>query len=160
MSCLISIEQKLCKAKYFNCNLCPMQWHLLIKGLLSRILESRVWPWYSTSAIHKLQSCKEMIRSRLRDVTSSSLAKWVQFPQGAEPLFLCHFAWHLAHQCTYMRAFILLQSLYFLLLRFRQRKSRADRVLTLNMNILLLLFWSIWSWAIGQDWATCAGLAH
>ena len=32
--------------------------------------------------------------------------------------------------------------------------------LLLNMNILLPLFWSTWSQALGQDLATCAGLAH
>ena len=45
-------------------------------------------------------------------------------------------------------------------LGFRQWRSRTDRVLTLNMNIRLPLFWSTWSPARGQDSATCAGLAH
>ena len=36
----------------------------------------------------------------------------------------------------------------------------TDRVLTLNMNIRLPLFWSTWSPARGPDSATCAGLAH
>ena len=33
--------------------------------------------------------------------------------------------------------------------------SHSDRVLTLNMNIKLPLFWRTWSLAIGQDSATC-----
>ena len=45
-------------------------------------------------------------------------------------------------------------------LGFRQWRSRTDRVLTLNMNIRLPLFWSTWSPARGPDSATCAGLAH
>ena len=45
-------------------------------------------------------------------------------------------------------------------LGFRQWRSSTDRVLTLNMNIRLPLFWSTWSPALGQDSATCAGLAH
>ena len=48
----------------------------------------------------------------------------------------------------------------FLLLGFRQWRSRADKVLTLDMNIRLPLFWSTWSPAQGPDSATCAGLAH
>ena len=34
------------------------------------------------------------------------------------------------------------------------------RGLTLKMSIRFPLFWSTWSLAWGQDWATCAGLAH
>ena len=48
----------------------------------------------------------------------------------------------------------------FYFLGFRQWRSRADRVLTLNMNIRLPLFWSTWSRARGPDSAICAGLAH
>ena len=44
-------------------------------------------------------------------------------------------------------------------LGFRQWRSRADRVLTLNMNIRPPLFWSTGSRARGPDSATCAGLA-
>ena len=46
-------------------------------------------------------------------------------------------------------------------LGFRQWRSRADRVLTLNMNIRLTLFWCTWSRtspARGPDSATCAAL--
>ena len=43
---------------------------------------------------------------------------------------------------------------------FRQWKSPADRGLTLDMNILLPLFWSTWSLARGQDKAICASLEH
>ena len=48
----------------------------------------------------------------------------------------------------------------FLLLGFRQWRSRADRVFTLNMNIRLPLFWSTWSRARGPDSTACAGLGH
>ena len=68
-----------------------------------------------------------------------------------------HFAWHWARQCTDTRAFFIAAlSIIF----FFQWLSRADRVLTLNMNIWLPLFWSTWSRAWGPDSATCAGLAH
>ena len=68
-----------------------------------------------------------------------------------------HFAWRWARRCTHMNSFVLLRS-YFL--EFRKWWSRADRVLTLNMNIRRPLFWSTWSLALGLDSATCAGLAH
>ena len=50
------------------------------------------------------------------------------------------------------------------ILGFRQWRSRADRVLTLKMNIQLErrrlpLLWSTWSRAQGPDSATCAGLS-
>ena len=48
-------------------------------------------------------------------------------------------------------------------LEFREWRSRAHRVLRLNINIWLPLFWSTWSRARGQDSATCAhnaGLAR
>ena len=66
---------------------------------------------------------------------------------------LRHFAWHWARQWIDTCAFILLCSLYFFFLGFLQWRSRAERVLTLNMNIRLLLFWSIWKLARGL----CAG---
>ena len=62
------------------------------------------------------------------------------------------------------RFYIAVLSIIFLLLGFRQWRSSADRVLTLNMNIRLPLFWSTWSRARGPDrgpdTATCEGLAH
>ena len=39
-------------------------------------------------------------------------------------------------------------------------QPRADRALTLKMNIWLPLFWSTWSSARGPDSATCEGLVH
>ena len=68
---------------------------------------------------------------------------------------------HWASHCTDTRAFYS-NALFFLsfFLGFRQWRSSADWVLTLNMNIRLPLFWSTWSTARGQDSATCAGLAH
>ena len=54
-----------------------------------------------------------------------------------------------------------LSNIFFkFLLGFCQWQSRADRVLTLNMNIQLQLCWSTWSRAWGLDSATWAGLAH
>ena len=44
-----------------------------------------------------------------------------------------------------------MRSYTFLLLEFRQWRSRADRVLILVMNIRLPLFWSTWSRAWGPD---------
>ena len=79
-----------------------------------------------------------------------SRATWVQFLQGAENL--CSSSAILrgteadwAHQCTDTRAFILMHSLLFFFLGFRQWRSCAGKVLTLNMNIWLQLFWSTWS---------------
>ena len=51
-------------------------------------------------------------------------------------------------------------SIFFLFFGFSQWRSRAGKVLTLNMNIQLPLFWSTWSPARGQDSATSVGLAH
>ena len=49
--------------------------------------------------------------------------------------------------------------LYFVFsLNASQWRSRVDRVLNLNLNIRLCLFWSIWTW--GPDSPKCAGLAH
>ena len=55
-----------------------------------------------------------------------------------------------------------LSTFFFLDFVNHEWQSHADslRVLTLNMNIRLLLFWSTWSRARGQDLATCAGLTH
>ena len=71
-----------------------------------------------------------------------------------------HFAWHWARQCTDMHAFYIAALTIIFFLGFRQWQSFTDRVLTLNMNIWLPLFWSTWSWASCPDSATCAGLAH
>ena len=74
---------------------------------------------------------------------------------------LGHFAWHRARQGNDTHAFyIAVLSIIFLLLGFRQWRSSTDRILTLNMNIWLPLFWSTWIPALGPDSATCAGLAH
>ena len=59
---------------------------------------------------------------------------------------LSHFEWHWARQSTDTSAFILLHSLHFFFHGFRQWRSRADRVLALNMKIRLPMFWSR-SWA-------------
>ena len=76
----------------------------------------------------------------------------------------CHFAWHWARQCIDTRAFYIAALSVFFFLGFRQWRSRTDRVLILNMNIRLALFWRNSSWsptpARGKDSATCAGLTH
>ena len=82
-----------------------------------------------------------------------SLVTWVQVSLG-------YFAWHWACQCTDMLAFLLLCSLYFFFLGFCQWQFCSVRVLTLNMNTRLPLFWSTWSRSLGQDSTKCAGLAH
>ena len=48
----------------------------------------------------------------------------------------------------------------YLFLEFLQWQPRPDRVLDVNLNILLPLFWSTWSRGRGPDLATCAGLAN
>ena len=60
-----------------------------------------------------------------------------------------------------IRALLYCFALYnFLLLGFRQWRSRADRVSALDINVWLPLFWSTWIRARGQDSATCVGLAN
>ena len=54
---------------------------------------------------------------------------------------LCHFGWDESVRVM-TRAL-----LYCPVLKFRQWQSRTNRVLTLNRNILVPLFWSTWSWA-------------
>ena len=61
------------------------------------------------------------------------------------------------HERIYIAA---LSTFLFLFLGFRQWRSRDDRVLILNMNIRLPLFWSTWSRTRGPDSATCAGLVY
>ena len=72
---------------------------------------------------------------------------------------LCYFGWHWAGQCTDTRALYRCALHIFFFIEFRQWRSRAYRVLTLNMNIRLPLFWSTSSWTRGLESATCAGLA-
>ena len=66
------------KWKYFNSNLCQMQWDVLIISLCWRILVYFVWPWLwcSTWAILKWQFCKQKSCSRLRDRTTHILIFW------------------------------------------------------------------------------------
>ena len=59
----------------------------------------------------------------------------------------------------YARLYIAALCIFFFV-GFRQWRSRADRVLSLNMNIWHALFWSTWSGDQSLDSATCAGLAH
>ena len=85
-----------------------------------------------------------------------SLEILVRFLNNLKILPIDHFA--TAPVACVLRALILLRARYFSHLEFqvRQWRSRADRVLTLNMNIQLSLFWSIWSLsrASGPDSAT------
>ena len=81
---------------------------------------------------------------------------WVWFHQGATSLTLLgHFAWHWASQCTDTRALILLHYLNCFFLGFCQWRSSADRVLTLDLNIWLPLFWSTLS---GPRHPSCGAL--
>ena len=88
------------------------------------------------------------------DMGSISAWWWILLPLH------CHFALHWASQCTETWAFYIAALSKKKNLGFRQWLSRSDRVLTLNMNIRLPLFWSTWSRALCQDAATYAGLAH
>ena len=58
------------------------------------------------------------------------------------------------------RALLYCCALYNFFLGFRSWRSRADRILFLNINIRLPLFWSTWSQARGQDSANRADLAR
>ena len=88
--------------------------------------------------------------------TGSSLARcWIVLP-APRPFCVA-----LSPSVHWHARFLYCCALYnVFFLGFRQWRSRTDRVLTLNMNIRLPLFWSTWSLARGPDSATCAGLAH
>ena len=58
---------------------------------------------------------------------------------------LGHFARHWARQCTDTRAFYIAALSIIFFLGFRQRRSRADRVVNLNTTIQLALFWRTWT---------------
>ena len=60
----------------------------------------------------------------------------------------------------YTRFYVAAFSIIFLLFHQWPSRAQADRVLTLDMNIRLPLFWSDRSWARCADSAICAGLAH
>ena len=68
---------------------------------------------------------------------------------------LGHFVWHWASQCTDldMHAFVLLCSLYFFPLGFSQWRSRADRVLTFQVNINT----GSWLQLLGSSWSLARG---
>ena len=92
-----------------------------------------------------------------------SWATWVRFlmiaERSAAPRPFCV---ALSPSVHWHARFLYCCALYnFFFLGFRQWRSRADRVLTLNMSIQLPLFWSTWSRTRGPDLApTCAGMAH
>ena len=169
--------------KYFNSNLCQMRKDVLIKGLRSRILVLRAWPWYSTWDILDRQICTQQSSCRLQNTSSNMTSHkpfslyvdttltrangWVanlkvssiksgdlgSIPAGFWNLLppLGHFAWHWARQCTDTRAFYIAALSIIPFFRFRQWRSCSDRVLTLNINIWIPLFWSTWSRARGPD---------
>ena len=98
----------------------------------------------------------------LRWVTLS-LATWVQFSQSAET-FGCWRQFCVAlrpsvHWDARLHIAALSTKISFVDLVGGNLVS-ADKVLTFNMKIRLLLFWSTWSQARGQDLVTCAGLAR
>ena len=170
MSCLMSIEQKLCGEKIFQ----VQSWQS--KSIAIRCIDQRfAFKNYGISCLAK-NRCQVarydksytfffswLIRtygSMVTELTVTQRVGWLGFDSRRElklSLPLGHFSWHWAYQCTDTRAFILLRSLF---LGFHQWQSRADRVLTLNMSIRLPLFWSDWSRAQGPDSATCTGLVH
>ena len=85
---------------------------------------------------------------------------WVRFPQEAEtlcsPLAILHGTSALKSSSVHLhvRFPIASLSIFSFFLEFHPWRSRTDRVLTLNMNIRLPLFWSTWSRARGSDLAT------
>ena len=148
-----------------------MLYDVSIKGLCSRILVFRVWPWYSTWTIWVLQYIthkKSVAGGEIWPVTYSffsnwykpmaqwlrwvavSLAPWVLFLISAEMLCSASAILRGTESVSAMTLalFILLQccTLYnFFFLGFRQWLSRADRVVNLNTTIWLPLFWRTWT---------------
>ena len=145
-----------------------MQKDVSIKGLRSRILVFRVWPWYSTWKIRVRQSCTKKLGCRWRNTTSyipffssngyepmdkwlrlvaESQSTWVWFLMSAETL--CSASAILRGtepvSAPTRALFILLHSLKKNSLGFRQWRSRADRVVNLNTTIRLPLFWRTWT---------------
>ena len=127
------------KCKYFNSNLCWMSWDIWMKGVCSRILVFRVWPWYSTWKIRVLQSCmqnnwlqvakyqnlytlffKQLIQTNglVVKVCCRESGNMGSIPDERWHALqdLCHFAWHWARQCTDTHTFyIAALSLFFFL---------------------------------------------
>ena len=102
----------------------------------------------------------EPIAHWLRQLARSKTT-WVQFQQDAETLCSPSAILHGTEPVSALTRVLLYCGLSYLFnLGFCQWQSRADRVLTLNMNIQFPLFWSTSSLARGQVSATCAGLAH
>ena len=141
--------------------------HMLIKGSSSRILVYHAWPWYSkfnfsnstTTILHsknrfKVVICDESCTVFFQWIYTNlwisvkrgtvSLAILVRFPQG--PHHFCHPSAILCGtEPVSALTLVLLYccTLYNFFLGFRQWRSCADRILTLNMHILSPLFWSI-----------------
>ena len=66
-----ALSKNCAKWNYFNSNLCWMQQDVLIKGLRSRILVFRVWPWYSTWTIQVRQACAQKNRLQVAKYNES-----------------------------------------------------------------------------------------
>ena len=95
---------------------------------------------------------QELMTQWLRWVAVSR-ATWVRIQHGTETFLRPSVILRGTEPVTALkRALLYCFALYnFVFLGFRQWWSRADKVLTLNMNIRLPLFWSAWSRARGQD---------
>ena len=126
----------------------------------------------SQETFHRLmplagQSCMQKISSRLWDKLSQyeamsqclrqvavRLWAWVQITLGAKTLCSTRSFCVALNPSVHWRALLYCCTLYnfsFLGFCHGQSWSRADSVLFFNMNILLDLFWSTWSQALGQD---------
>ena len=112
--------------------------------------------WFPSLILQTALDQYESVAEWWRQV-AVSWATWVRFLPDAKTLLPHrHFVWHCAHQCSGTRTFKLLHSVWLFSssLDFYHWRSRADRVLTLNMNIQPPLFGSTWgraSPAKGQD---------
>ena len=80
-------------------------------------------------------------------------ATWVQFLHSAESFYhSLPFCVALSPSVDWHERFLYCCALYdFVFLEFCLWRSRADRVLTFNMNIQLPLFWRTWRRATAQD---------
>ena len=81
----------------------------------------------------------------------SSVATWFRILQNADTLW-SSFAVFSGSASQWTDTHIYLAALYnFLLLKTCQWKSHNARILNLNMNISLQLFWGTWSWVWGHE---------
>ena len=92
---------------------------------------------------------------------AESQATWVWRLQGAEIFVTPHpYCMALSQSVNWrVRFYIAALSMIFSLELF-QWWSHTDRILTLDVNTRLPLFWSTWNLALGQDSAVCADLGQ